>query len=155
MAKEENRKPISEERTDRVFYDNSSREMFRLSFTRSENEDEDGNENYKTDVDSLEGGDGSVLSYEDISRPQSQGGIALKRCNSCRQESRRLFFRQNTRIPFSPASQMRSCFHCRANLCSRHYYVFQNHIVCKSCRRKQFFLKKILRPIFFRRVQKI
>ena len=154
MAKE-NKKLLSEERTDHVLHDNSGREIHRLSFIRTEQEDEDGTEYYNTIVDSFEGGDGSQVSYGDISRPQSQGGIALKRCSWCQRESRRLLFRQNTIIPFSPASQMRNCFFCRTPLCSRHYYVFQNHIVCKSCRRKQFFLKRILRPIFFKRVQEV
>ena len=147
MAKE--RKLISEERTDNVIRDIEGKESLRLSSITRESEEDDV-EYYETIADNLEFGDGSVVNIDQLTRPPNQGGVTVKSCDICRQQSRSIFGRNRTLNDYSP--NVRVCFHCRANLCSRHYYIFQNHIVCKSCRSKQFVLKKILKPIFFKRV---
>jgi len=48
MAKENNQKLTSEDRTDTVIYDSSGNEMLRLGFIRSEYEDDDGIESSET-----------------------------------------------------------------------------------------------------------
>jgi hypothetical protein len=51
-------------------------------------------------------------------------------------------------MPFSPSTSIRSCHYCRKNLCSRHSYILNNHIVCKKC----MLVQKYLKPIFFKRI---
>ena len=150
MAKEEKEKKLlSEDRTDTVIYDKTGRETLRLSFIRSESEDDDGTEFYETVAENLECGDGTVVSPGHLMRPPNQGGVTLQRCSVCAQESRR-----NRNInPFSPSDKMRSCFHCRARLCENHTHIFNNHIVCARCRRRQFIINRLLKPIFFRRIK--
>ena len=151
MAKEEEKekKLLSEDRTDTVIYDSTGHETLRLSFIRSESEDDDGTEFYETTAENLECGDGTVISPGHLMRPPSQGGVTLQRCSECQRESRR----NRNANPFSPSAKMRSCFHCRASLCERHMRIFNGHIVCKWCRIWQFIIHRILKPIFFRRVK--
>jgi len=151
VAKEEEKekKLLSEDRTDAVIYDSAGNEVLRSSSIISEYEDDDGTEYYQTVANGFETGDGTVLNFEDISKPQSQGGITIQRCIQCQRESRR-----NRNVnPFSPSDKMRSCFHCRARLCEKHSHIFNNHIVCSQCRRRQFIINRLLKPIFFRRVK--
>jgi hypothetical protein len=148
MAKEEpEKKLLSEDKTDTVIYDKFGREIIRFGFTRTESEDDEGTEYYKTEAQSLETGDGTIIGPGHLMRPLSQGGVTLQRCSVCDHESRR----NGNANPFSPSSQMRSCFHCRARLCERHTHSFNNHIVCARCRSRQFIIHRILKPIFFRR----
>ena len=141
---------MSEDRTDTVIYDSAGIETLRSSSIKSEYEDDEGTEYYHNVAESFEAGDGTVVNFEDISRPQSQGGIAVQRCSMCDRQSRR-----NRNVnPFSPSSKMRSCFHCRARLCEKHAHLFNNHIVCARCRRRQFIIHRLLKPIFFRRVKR-
>ncbi|MFH1613787.1 MAG: hypothetical protein ABIG61_01705 [Planctomycetota bacterium] len=151
MAKEDDKekKLTSEDRTDTVIYDRTGREILRIGFIRSESEDDDGTEFYETVAENLECGDGTVVSPGHLMRPPSQGGVTLQRCNDCQRESRR-----NRNVnPFSPSTKMRSCFHCRARLCEKHTHIFNNHIVCSRCKRRQFIIHRLLKPIFFRRVK--
>ena len=152
MAKEEEKekKLLSEDRTDTVIYDRTGHETLRLSFIRSESEDDDGTEFYETIAENLECGDGTVVSPGHLMRPANQGGVTLQRCNMCDREPRR-----NRHVnPFSPSTKMRSCFHCRARLCEKHTHLFNNHIVCSRCKRRQFIIHRLLKPIFFRRVKR-
>ena len=150
MAKEDKEKNLtSEDRTDTVIYDRTGREILRMGFIRSESEDDDGTEFYETIAENLECGDGTVVSPGHLMRPANQGGVTLQRCNDCQRESRR-----NRNVnPFSPSTKMRSCFHCRSRLCEKHTHLFNNHIVCSRCKRRQFILHRLLKPIFFRRVK--
>jgi hypothetical protein len=152
MDEENQKRLLSEERTNNIIYDNEGNEAFRLSFTKRDYEDAQGAEFFETNADSFVSSDGSLLSFGDISRPQSQGGIAIQICSQCQLQLQRSFSKRRA-IPFSPAAKMRSCFFCRAILCSKHYYIFQNHIVCKSCRNKQFILHRIIKSLFFRQVK--
>lgn len=151
MAKEEEKekKLLSEDRTETVIYDKSGREVIRLGFSRKESEDDDGTEFYKTEAENLECGNGIVIGPAHLMRPPSQGGVTLQRCNDCDHESRG----NRNANPFSPSANMRSCFHCRARLCEKHTRIFRNHIVCTRCRRRQFVIHRLLKPIFFRRVK--
>jgi len=151
MAKEEEKekKLLSEDRTDTVIYGKTGHETLRLSFIRRESEDDDGTEFYETIEENLECGDGTAISREHLMRPANQGGVTLQRCSMCDHESRR----SRNSNPFSPSTKMRSCFHCRARLCEKHTHIFNNHIVCTRCRRRQFIIHRLLKPIFLRRVK--
>ena len=147
MAKEESEKKLLSDKTDTVIYDKIGREIIRFEFTRTESENDDGTEFYETVAENLESGDGTIISPGHLMRPPSQGGVTLQRCCVCDHESRR----NGNANPFSPSSQMRSCAHCRARLCVRHAYTFNEHIVCARCRSRQFIIHRLLKPIFFRR----
>ena len=152
MAKEE-RKPTSEDRTDIVIYDSHGRDVLRQSIIRSESEDDNGVEFYKTEAENAEYGDGTVISPGDLMRATNQGGMTVKRCDICRLIAHRSLFRRNRNVnQFSPVANMRNCFHCRASLCEKHAHVFNNHVVCRHCRRRQFIVYRLLKPLFFRRV---
>ena len=148
MAKEEDRKLISEERTDTVIHNKTGQEELRLEFIKREYEEGD-TEYYETIAENIECSDGTVISPVHLTRPPNQGGVMLQRCSVCQRESRR----SRNANSFSPSSKMHSCFHCRARLCEKHTHIFNNHIVCARCRRRQFIIHRLLSPIFFRRVK--
>ena len=118
----------------------------------------------ETIAEHLEGSDGTVVSAAEMFRPKAQGGLTLKRCDGCVQESQRFLtwlFRRNQVVNvYSPAATSRRCFThtCRKNLCEKHYVLSNDkHIRCRSCdghfRLKRFVLEKIVRPVFFKKVQ--
>jgi len=154
MAKEENRKLTSEDRTDTVIHDQSSQEDLRLGLIRSEYEDDEGTEFNELIAENLECGDGTVISPGHLMRPESQGGVTLQRCHICQQKARWSIFRRNRPVnQFSPAAHMKHCFHCGRNLCYRHSYVYRNHVTCHRCKVLQFIIHGLLKPIFFRRIK--
>jgi hypothetical protein len=154
MAKENNKKLISEDRTDTVIYDSSGRESLRLGFIRREYENGDGVESSETIAENMECGNGTVISPGHLMRPPNQGGVTLQRCSEChRQAQRRLFGHNRPVNQFSPNSNMKPCFHCKSILCEKHTFSFNNHLVCPRCKRRQFIIHSILKPIFFRRVK--
>ena len=111
-----------------------------------------------------ESGDGTVVSAAEMFRPKAQGGVTLKRCDACVEESQTfltwLLRRDQVVNVYSPASTSRRCFTrtCRKSLCERHYVLSDDkHIRCRRCdhnfRLKRFLIQKILRPMFFKKVR--
>ena len=137
MAKENDRKLTSEDRTDTVIYDSSGRESLRIGFIRREYEDGDGVESSETDAEGMECGNGTVITPGHLMRPPSQGGVILQRCSEChRLAQRRLFGRNRPINEFSPNVNMKACVHCRSILCEKHTFTFDNRIVCPQCKRR-------------------
>ena len=110
-----------------------------------------------------ESGDGTVVNAAEMFRPKAQGGVTLKRCDACVEDSQKFLtwlLRRNQVVNvYSPASTSRRCFSytCRKNLCERHYVLSDKHIRCRRCDRnfrlKRFLIQKIIRPLFFKKVR--
>lgn len=115
----------------------------------------------ETEAEHLEGGDGTVTNAAEMFRPKAQGGVTLKRCDACVEESQRFLtwlLRRNQVVNvYSPASTSRRCFTCRKSLCEKHYVLSDKRIRCRACDRnfrlKRFLIQKILRPLFFKKVR--
>ena len=116
----------------------------------------------ETDAEHLESGNGTIVNAAEMSRPKAQGGVTLKRCDECYEESQSFIhwlFRRNQAVNiYSPASSSRRCFSlgCKKSLCEKHYVLSGGHIRCRKCARRfrwmTFLIQKILRPMFFKKV---
>ncbi|MFC1635085.1 hypothetical protein ACFL5Z_09605 [Planctomycetota bacterium] len=126
-----------------------------------ENEDCDYTE---TEAEHMECPDGTVVNAAEMFRSKTQGGVTLRRCDACVEKAHSFFallLRRDRAVNvYSPAETSRRCFThtCRKSLCERHYVLSKDkHIRCRRCdfyfRLKRFVVEKIVRPVFFKRVQ--
>jgi hypothetical protein len=127
------KKILYEDITEHSFLPNDEH-GFRLTLRREEYEEND-IEGNKIEANSIEAGDGSTFGLNQLNQ-----GLILKRCDICSKQKKPI-------MPFSPSTSVKSCFYCRRNLCSRHHFIYENHIVCKKC----MFIQKYLKPLFFKK----
>ena len=163
MAKEENQEKtlVSEKITRNIIVGKGSRQEVATDLVTRDYEQGDCDYT-ETIAEHLESGDGTVVDAAEMLRPKAQGGVTLKRCDACVEESQRsltwLFRRDQNLNVYSPASTSRRCFTCRKSLCEKHYVLSNDtHIRCRACdhnfRLKRFVVEKIVRPVFFRKVR--
>lgn len=164
MAKEpEDSKKVlrDEKRIKNIILDNQGNEVFNIEFIQQEYEDEDNNTDYTiTEARHVETSNGNVISANQLSQPESRGGVTLRRCDGCEDETKTFFnwlYRRDQRqITFAPAKSIKQCALCRHNFCERHYIISKDRrIRCKSCDRKfrrSQQIKSATRLIFMRKV---
>jgi hypothetical protein len=166
MAKEQedqDRKLISEEVTTNIVFDSEGHQESATDFSVKAYESSDGETDYtKTIAEHQITSDNTIVAAGLGFRPESQGGVVMRRCDGCVDETRTflhwLLYRDRPRITWSPAKNMRRCFdsNCRKSLCERHYVLSSDkHLRCQKCN-KHFQIKQraiaVLRFLFLRKV---
>jgi hypothetical protein len=162
MAKEDDQEKtlVSEKITRNIIVGKDGRQEISTDLIVRDYEDRDC-DSTETIMEHPESGDCTVINAAEMFRPKAQGGVTLKRCDGCVEETQRFLtwlFRRNQAVNvYSPASTSRRCFTCRKSLCEKHYVLSDKHIRCRACDRhfrlKRFVIQKILRPMFFKRVR--
>jgi hypothetical protein len=162
MAKEDNEKKlIAEKITRNKIITKDGWQEITADFITRDYEDEDCDYT-EIEAEHWEGGDGTLINAADGFRAKAQGGVTLRRCDACVEDSRRFLtwlFRRNQAVNvYSPVTTSRRCFSCRKSLCERHYVLSNDkHIRCRRCDRnyqlKRFLIQKIIRPLFFTKVR--
>ena len=152
MAKENNREPIGEERSDAVIYNADGREMLRLGSAKRDYE-EDGAIKSEQIAENIECGDGTITSAAVLIRTPG----SLRVCDICRAQARQRRRAGRPRMVFSLAANMKVCGSCRKNLCARHAVVsrIDGQYRCRPCNRWTSFthlLRRIARALFFKEV---
>ena len=165
MAKEEDQEKrlVSEKITRNKIVGRDSWEEVTTDFVTRDYEGEDCDYTV-IDAEHWEGGDGTLINAADGFRAKAQGGVMLRRCDACVEDSRSfltwLLRRDRAVNVYSPAATSRRCFTstCRKSLCERHYVLSDDkHIRCRRCdfhfRLRRFLFEKIIRPLFFTKVR--
>ena len=165
MAKEPEEKEkilTLDERTTNTLFDKNGNKLLSTEFIKQEYETNNGDTEYKTlNAEHLEGSDGTFFSAAQISTPEARGGITLRRCDGCEDETKTFIFwllhRNERKLTLSPAKNIRQCFSCRRNFCEKHYVltIHDKHIRCKDCDRRfqrNRLLKAFLKTIFLKRI---
>jgi len=154
MAKQNSRKLISEELTNTVGFENDAAEAFRFGFQTRDYEVGDAMVTEKN-AENIVCTDGIVVNAAQIINAGRYG--ILKRCDFCHEESQRHIFRRpRPRFNFSLAVNMRTCYSCSKNMCSKHFAIssIDRHLRCKKCDRRHFWfdfwINKILKRILFK-----
>jgi hypothetical protein len=145
------RRPESENRTETVIYDRAGNEILRLGqVTRDYDADEDGGERTEVITEYRESADGTVWGPAFLIKDGQQGTVVA--CEACRRELRR---RGSSQMIWTPISFARRCWSCGHYFCGAHYTPSSgdNHIRCRPCNRRYWWLHHVLRPIFFEQVK--
>jgi hypothetical protein len=146
MAKRNDVPPVSEERTENLFYDKNGKLVLRLGFATRENE----NDTHRS-VEHIESSAGTMWSLVSLTR-QGPDRITLQTCDACVAETRRSWFRRSSsKMTLSPAPEVRRCLRCRAALCAKHYYLspYDGQPRCRRCHRWHWIYECIIKPLLW------
>jgi len=141
------RQPESEDRTETVIYDPGGNEVLRLGQIRTEGEG-DGREYSETLTEYREMADGSVWGPAFLIKDGQKGTVVA--CEACRRESRR----GGSQMIWTPIISARRCLSCGHYFCGVHCTLSSdNHIRCRPCNRRYWWLRHVAKPIFFEEVK--
>ena len=154
MAKQDDRTPISEEFEGSVIYDADGNEILRQGLRTTEYEADDGHEMLERISENMVLDDGRVWNISQMGRP-GKDAVFVGQCSVCLRGRWSIFRRRRpSNVALSATSTMRRCFGCGTYVCSRHYVLSgDNHIRCRRCNRRYFWIHRFLKPIFFEEVQ--
>jgi len=110
---------VSEEHTMHVLYDQQGEPVLRLGEIVREGES-NGREITETVTEYVKTPSGDILSGSSLMPRRGQSGS--RACAACERRTwLSLFRRGQPKITFAPATEMKRCYHCGANLCPKHY----------------------------------
>jgi len=154
MAKENDRTITSEEYVGSVVYDADGNEILRQGVRTTEYEADDGHDGSERISQNLVLEDGRIWNISQMARP-GQHAVFVSQCPVCLRGRRSIFRRRGRNsLGLSPTSSMRRCFSCGTYICSKHYVLSaDNHIRCRRCNGRYFWVHRVLKPIFFEEVK--
>lgn len=150
MAKQD-QEPTSEERVETVIHQRDGTQ-FRIGFSSREYEDGDTDRTEK-ETEYIETPDGHLWGPHLLMKHGAKGSLVV--CEACRRRARSFFPRRISLMIWVPVASARRCYRCGRWYCSRDYTISRdNHIRCRRCNRWYFFIHHILRPLFFKEIER-